>query len=459
MRNKSIFCIFPLAIFIALIPSLGRAGDIIADTEGSAEYYYLKGKAIDTHWPDREPKGSDLEAEREKRSEQARLYEKAIEIDPGYIPAYLGLFLNVSGSETIFYQCTAAELGDDSGINFLITFDEFIKAVDSLPEAQHAYMNDPKSAAQGSVSMEYKMLRICQTLKPEIYSFLAEKYLNANKYSDSLKYANLGISLAPDNAKLYATRSNAYYFENKINESIVDARKACELTECFMIQFLRSKGLLTDQKATEAKIHFDNGNRLSEEGNFTAAIEEFTKAIDTDLGYRDAFYNRGLAYMEIDDSEKAKHDFYDSFTIDPYFKDGYYMRATVLLNQKKYSRARSQMDFLLSNNGDDAHAYNIRASIYYLEAEFQKAVDDASLAIKLDPTNSAFYDTRGNAYYALENFPDASKDAIKACELGNCSLLDMMKAQGNLAPLKIVGKTKTLILVWLFVALALGAVF
>jgi len=50
---------------------------------------------------------------------------------------------------------------------------------------------------------------------------------------------------------------------------------------------------------------------------YDVAIENYTKAIEIEPNYYDAYYNRGLCFEEIDENEKAEADFRKTLSINP----------------------------------------------------------------------------------------------------------------------------------------------
>ena len=58
------------------------------------------------------------------------------------------------------------------------------------------------------------------------------------------------------------------------------------------------------------------------------------------------------------------------------------------------------------------------------------AIEDFNKAIKLEPNNANGYNNRGLAYFMLENNTQGCSDVKKACELGFCKALELIKSRG-----------------------------
>jgi Flp pilus assembly protein TadD len=62
----------------------------------------------------------------------------------------------------------------------------------------------------------------------------------------------------------------------------------------------------------------------------------------------------------------------------------------------------------------------------FLKNDHGRAIADYTQAIKLDPKDANAYFGRGLAYDSLGDYKSATKDARKACELGECDLLQIL---------------------------------
>ncbi|GAB6269111.1 MAG: hypothetical protein STSR0002_18530 [Smithella sp.] len=78
------------------------------------------------------------------------------------------------------------------------------------------------------------------------------------------------------------------------------------------------------------------------------------------------------------------------------------------------------------NNSD---AYFLRGTAYDNLGQIQLAFEDYDKAVHLRPDLAWPYSARGNSYFAQGNYTLGCRDAKKACELGNCELLEF--AKGN----------------------------
>jgi len=106
--------------------------------------------------------------------------------------------------------------------------------------------------------------------------------------------------------------------------------------------------------AEEAGQFKASGNKALQAGNFTEAIENYTKAIDAD-GTNHLFYsNRSAAYLKKGDGNNALEDAKSTIAIKPDFSKGYSRKGAALHALKRYNDAIAAYEEGLAKFSDDA---------------------------------------------------------------------------------------------------------
>jgi tetratricopeptide (TPR) repeat protein len=118
-------------------------------------------------------------------------------------------------------------------------------------------------------------------------------------------------------------------------------------------------------------------------GDFAAAIESFTKAIEMKPGWAQAYVERGIARRMHGDLEQAIQDFDEATRLDS--------RTT-------------------QNNGGVAQAYTNHGQILAMRFQLDEAISDFDKAIKLFAGDAMPYYERGQARLLLEDFTGALAD-------------------------------------------------
>jgi len=128
---------------------------------------------------------------------------------------------------------------------------------------------------------------------------------------------------------------------------------------------------------------------LWKKGKFTKpnqAVDYLNKAIQKNPNFAEAYNNRGNAYRDLNQLQKALSDYNQAISLKPNY----------------------------------VQAYNNRGNIYYEFKNYKLAVRDYNRSINLKPDYRLAYLNRGLAYHQLKNRTLACKDLQKACQLGDC---------------------------------------
>ena len=133
--------------------------------------------------------------------------------------------------------------------------------------------------------------------------------------------------------------------------------------------------------SSEAIEKYNKALKLHEKNDLTGAIAGYTRAIELDKNYADAYNNRGVAYMSQQNWAAAIADFTRSLEIAP-----------------------SDL------------AYNNRGNIYFSQRKTEEAIADFTAGIKLKPTAEG-HANRGIAYQNTNRDALALADFERAIEL------------------------------------------
>jgi tetratricopeptide (TPR) repeat protein len=135
-------------------------------------------------------------------------------------------------------------------------------------------------------------------------------------------------------------------------------------------------------KNAKAEKFCNSGLDLTIQQKFDQAIAAFTKAIELDPKYADAYARRGVAYNWKKENDAAIADFTKAIELTP-------KRVELYLN---------------------------RGSIYFVEQKkYELAIADFTKAIELDPKNDFFYRMRARIYDAagLKDLADADWQKVQ----------------------------------------------
>ncbi len=99
----------------------------------------------------------------------------------------------------------------------------------------------------------------------------------------------------------------------------------------------------------------------------------WTHCIEVTPQEPNAYYNRGNAYMQDKDYERANKDFEKAIQLNPSFNKALYKKGFILLGMKQFDKALEYFDTILSLDPEFAIAYTAKAVAYYYKKEYEKS--------------------------------------------------------------------------------------
>jgi tetratricopeptide (TPR) repeat protein len=95
----------------------------------------------------------------------------------------------------------------------------------------------------------------------------------------------------------------------------------------------------------------------------------------------------------------------------------FYNRGTAYYDKGDYERAIADYDKAISFQSDKANALNNRGLAYQKKGNHGRAIADFNAALRADPNNSIAFNNRGSAYYHLGDYAGANADFNEAIRL------------------------------------------
>lgn len=145
--------------------------------------------------------------------------------------------------------------------------------------------------------------------------------------------------------------------------------------------------------------YFNRGNAYREKGDQDRAIADYTQAVGLDPKYASAFNNRGDAYSKKGDQDRAVADYTRAIGLDPKKTNAYYNRGNAYRTKGDYELAIADYTQAISLDPKDPNAYNNRGFAYANKGDYDLAIANYTQAISLGPKRALVsYNNRGNAY-------------------------------------------------------------
>nr|XP_042714425.1 tetratricopeptide repeat protein 6 isoform X3 [Chrysemys picta bellii] len=233
------------------------------------------------------------------------------------------------------------------------------------------------------------------------------------------------------------------------------AKKTKDAVESFQqaLKILTSSAKILPNTFEAAEIYYFLGLCYMEQVSLLQAYEAFTLAVKVYSNYSDAFYQRGLCRMQLNQA-KCIQDFNRALAINPkHFQTyknaiedltktidldkicflAYYNRAICYHQIKDYRKALKDYGILLllESSKEIVLTVLINRALLYVELEdYFNALEDFKEASLRNPRNSEIYQAIGICYHRLEQYEEAVNSFTQVLKLDPFSL-DAYVARGN----------------------------
>jgi tetratricopeptide (TPR) repeat protein len=142
-------------------------------------------------------------------------------------------------------------------------------------------------------------------------------------------------------------------------------------------------------KVDLAKAHYNQGVKYQRNGQDGEAISEYTKAIEIDPDFAEAYYARGFAYAHGQgEYGKAILDFTKAIVLAP-TPEAYIGRGAAYRQKDEIDRAIADFSTAIQMDPGDGTAHYHRAAAYASKGEYDRAWEDIqeakSLGYAVDP--------------------------------------------------------------------------
>ncbi|XP_063803913.1 tetratricopeptide repeat protein 6 [Pseudophryne corroboree] len=203
------------------------------------------------------------------------------------------------------------------------------------------------------------------------------------------------------------------------------AKKNKEASKCLR-EALDALSQSDDMSSTcdKAEVFYLLGLCYMEQFQFLQALEALTSAVKARSDYCDAYYQRGLCRMHLQQA-KCLLDFNKALEINPKHFQACLCRAAFYGFRKRYSKAIMNCNAAIRVQPHSVRAYLYRGALKYYIKAYKLAIQDLTKAAELDPTCSLVYYNRGVCYHELKMYEEALKDYAIVLLLGGWKEVDL----------------------------------
>ena len=154
--------------------------------------------------------------------------------------------------------------------------------------------------------------------------------------------------------------------------------------------------------------------------NLDDAIAYYTEVISLEPApfmLYTARHNRGIAYWEKGDLDRAIVDLNEAIELNPDDANAYNNRGNIYHNKGDLDRAIADFNNAIELNPDDANAYYNCGNAYHSKADYVSAIEAFTKAIERNPNFAEAYTNRGIAYHKKGDYDRGIENHNKALQI------------------------------------------
>lgn len=184
----------------------------------------------------------------------------------------------------------------------------------------------------------------------------------------------------------------------------------------FIISVSLSPAQTLEVRQEEAQKLYFRGVEEARKENLDAAIDFYSKALNLNANYSEAFNNRGVTYLRKRLFDLAVNDFSNALALRPKSAGLFLNRSSAYYGKGDYAKAHEDIDRAFELNPNWAEAWATRGKIHRRQKEYQTAINDYTKAIEIQPI-SRFFSGRCLTYYDFGKYENTIADCSEAVSL------------------------------------------
>lgn len=144
------------------------------------------------------------------------------------------------------------------------------------------------------------------------------------------------------------------------------------------------------------------------------ALIDFTRAIEINPRYADAYVSRGKTYVAKNDPDLAVSDYSEALRIDPRNALAFNSRGDLYRIKGDNDRAIADFSDAIRLDPKNSFAYRNRGYLYEVKGDRRRAISEYNEALRIDPNDALARNNRGNVYLKMAQYDRAITDLSEA---------------------------------------------
>uniref|UniRef100_A0A4X2LMP0 Tetratricopeptide repeat domain 6 n=1 Tax=Vombatus ursinus TaxID=29139 RepID=A0A4X2LMP0_VOMUR len=349
--------------------------------------------------------------------------------------------------------------------NLQLAFDFFNKAVKVYPEYAEAFYQRGLCKVKLQKDKCVQDFNRAITINPKHYQAYISRaafYGMKGRYSKAILNCSEAIRLFPNSVRAFLCRGVLKFYNKTYKLAITDLNIAISMDKaCFLAFYnraicyskikefymaLRDYGivlLLNVGDDIKAKTLVNRGLIYTELKMVANALEDFREAMQINKNDASLFQAAGICHHRLGEFEEAVYSFTRVIELNPFFVDAYVGRGNSYMEYgHEAAEKQAQKDFIKALHFNPAYPKARISFGYNLQArgKFQKAWNHFTICVDIDPRNCQAYEGRGivclqmgDNFAAIQDLNSALKITTSAEFLTNRGVIHEFMGERHIA--------------------------
>ena len=162
---------------------------------------------------------------------------------------------------------------------------------------------------------------------------------------------------------------------------------------------------------------YKTGKDFAASGNYQAAIEQYTKLLDENPEFTEAYIARAEAHKNMEQFREAAEDYKRATALDKENEEVFFNAGRLYYQLKDYDEALPMLTKAVALEKKNMEAQKLTYQSYIATEQYDQALRYANNAVGLDKEDASNFFWRGYIYRNLENYTQSESDLRQSLKL------------------------------------------
>jgi len=179
-----------------------------------------------------------------------------------------------------------------------------------------------------------------------------------------------------------------------------------------------------------AKKYFNSGNQSYKRGDSEGALDSYEKVLEVDDTFYQALYQIGVIQSKLGDKDAATVSYEKALAVNPQFYKGYFALGLAKSGLNDSEGALAAFESAVDIHPGYDKAYGAMGDIYIANKNYEKAKQVLNMSITVNPKYAKGYASLGIIYLEEQNWEQASTNLVNATSLNERDAMSFFRLAG-----------------------------